>query len=157
MTISFLCFSLCVMHHICVINYSLSRNNVHCTKWSFPLRISSVNVTKSTGNCGFGHIYRRNLDEKLYFSYNGMAAISLFSDPQVAFKRFEHKPCSFIALKYKVAGVIGLLFGFTIFLGITTTSKVLLRSNKIRYWEDWKVVTQNFSSKSWENKSLWNI
>ena len=25
-------------------------------KWSFPLRISSINVTKSTGNCGFGHI-----------------------------------------------------------------------------------------------------
>ena len=26
-------------------------------KWSFPLRISSENVTKSAGNCGFGHIY----------------------------------------------------------------------------------------------------
>ena len=26
-------------------------------KWSFPLRISSVNVTKSAGHCGFGHIY----------------------------------------------------------------------------------------------------
>ena len=30
-------------------------------KWSFPLRISSVNVTKSAGSCGFGHIYWRNL------------------------------------------------------------------------------------------------
>ena len=29
-------------------------------KWSFPLRISSVNVTKSTGNCELGHIYWRN-------------------------------------------------------------------------------------------------
>ena len=29
----------------------------HAQKWSFPLRISSVNVTKSTGNCRFGHIY----------------------------------------------------------------------------------------------------
>ena len=29
-------------------------------KWSFPLRISSVNVTKSPVSCGFGHIYRRN-------------------------------------------------------------------------------------------------
>ena len=28
-------------------------------KWSFPLTISSVNVTKSAGNCGFGHIYWR--------------------------------------------------------------------------------------------------
>ena len=26
-------------------------------KWSFPLRISAVNVTKSAGNCRFGHIY----------------------------------------------------------------------------------------------------
>ena len=33
-----------------------------CTaqKWSFPLRIPPVNVTKFTGNCGFGHIYWRN-------------------------------------------------------------------------------------------------
>ena len=29
-------------------------------KRSFPLKISSVNVTKSAGNCGFGHVYRRN-------------------------------------------------------------------------------------------------
>ena len=29
-------------------------------KWSFPLKISSVNVTKSAENCGFGHIYWRN-------------------------------------------------------------------------------------------------
>ena len=28
--------------------------------WRFPLRISSVNVTKFAGNCGFGHIYWRN-------------------------------------------------------------------------------------------------
>ena len=26
-------------------------------KLSFPLEISSVNVTKSAGNCGFGQIY----------------------------------------------------------------------------------------------------
>ena len=29
-------------------------------KWSFPLRISSVNVTKSAVSCGFGHIHWRN-------------------------------------------------------------------------------------------------
>ena len=29
-------------------------------KWSFPLRISSVNVTKSAVSCGFGHLYWRN-------------------------------------------------------------------------------------------------
>ena len=35
---------------------------------SFPLRISSVNVTKSAVNCAFGHIYwRKILNEKLFF------------------------------------------------------------------------------------------
>ena len=37
-------------------------------KWSFPLRISSVNVTKSSGNCGSGHIYWRNPLWKTSFS-----------------------------------------------------------------------------------------
>ena len=37
------------------INISLQKT------WSFPLRISSVNVTKSGGNCRFCHIYWRNL------------------------------------------------------------------------------------------------
>ena len=36
-------------------------------KWSFPLRISSVNVTKSAWNCGFGHIYWRNSQWKTSF------------------------------------------------------------------------------------------
>ena len=29
-------------------------------KWSFPLKISSVNVTKYADSCRFGHIYWRN-------------------------------------------------------------------------------------------------
>ena len=29
-------------------------------KMKFPLRISTVNVTKSAENCGLGHIYWRN-------------------------------------------------------------------------------------------------
>ena len=29
-------------------------------KWSFPIKIYSVNVTKSGGSCGFGHICWRN-------------------------------------------------------------------------------------------------
>ena len=34
---------------------------IHCTKkWSIPLRVSWVNVTKSAGNCGFYHIYGIN-------------------------------------------------------------------------------------------------
>ena len=39
-----------------LINYSFLSLTLHI-KGSFPLSISSVNVTKSTGNCGFGHIY----------------------------------------------------------------------------------------------------
>ena len=35
-------------------------------KWSFLLRLSSVNVTKSAGNRGFGHIYGMG---KLHFSF----------------------------------------------------------------------------------------
>ena len=36
-------------------------------KWSFPLRVSSVNVTKSAVSCGFGHIYWKNPWWKLLF------------------------------------------------------------------------------------------
>ena len=36
-----------------LIQVTLHKN---CTK-NFPLRISLVNVTKSAGNCRFGHIY----------------------------------------------------------------------------------------------------
>ena len=37
-------------------------------KWSSPLKISSVNVTKSAGNCGFGHIYwKKSLMENFIF------------------------------------------------------------------------------------------
>ena len=35
-------------------------------KLSFPLRISSVNVTKSAVSCGFGHIYYE-INEMLHF------------------------------------------------------------------------------------------
>ena len=36
-------------------------------KWSFLLRISSVNVTKSAVSCGFGHFYWEIFKGKLYF------------------------------------------------------------------------------------------
>ena len=36
-------------------------------KWSFPLRISSVNATKSAVCCGFGRIYWRNPQWKTSF------------------------------------------------------------------------------------------
>ena len=36
------------------------KRGVAAQKRSFALSISSVNVTKSAENCGFGHIYWRN-------------------------------------------------------------------------------------------------
>ena len=36
-------------------------------KWSFPLRISPVNMTKSTGNCGLVTFTEEILDRKLHF------------------------------------------------------------------------------------------
>ena len=40
----------------------------HCTKiGSFPLRISSLNMTKSTGNCGLGQFTEEILNGKLHF------------------------------------------------------------------------------------------
>ena len=36
-------------------------------KLSFPLKISSVNVTQSAGNCGFGHIIEEILNGRLHF------------------------------------------------------------------------------------------
>ena len=37
-------------------------------KWCFPLRVSSVNVTKSAVSCGFGHIYwKKSLMENFIF------------------------------------------------------------------------------------------
>ena len=44
--------------------YPFTPNSLH-KKWSLPLRISSVNVTKSAENCGFGHIYWKK--RKFYF------------------------------------------------------------------------------------------
>ena len=36
-------------------------------KWNFPLKVSSVNLTKSADSCGFGLIYWRNRNGKLLF------------------------------------------------------------------------------------------
>ena len=40
---------------------------VTAQKWSFPLTISSVNMTKSAENCEFGHITEEIPDGKFHF------------------------------------------------------------------------------------------
>ena len=48
-------------------------------KWRFPLRISSVNVIKSVGNCEFGHIYWKNPKWKTSFFVQCSTCIEWFS------------------------------------------------------------------------------
>ena len=49
-------------------------------KWSFPLRISSVSVTKSAVSCIFDHIYWRNLMENFTFCAVRDFDLFLFSE-----------------------------------------------------------------------------
>ena len=44
---------------IFLLDYATTIGSFVHKKWSFPLRISSVNVTKSALSCGYGHIYWR--------------------------------------------------------------------------------------------------
>ena len=58
-------------------------------KWRFPLRISSVNVTKSSDFCGFGHIYWRNPQWKTsFFVQCAHQDISLLKQCLLVHKRF---------------------------------------------------------------------
>ena len=52
----------------CVLTETLSPVTITAQKWTFPLRNSSINVTKSAWNFGFGHIYWRNLSWKTSLS-----------------------------------------------------------------------------------------
>ena len=50
---------LILVSEIQLVLHNIQFNTLH-KKWSFPLRISSVNVTKSAVSPGFGHIYWKN-------------------------------------------------------------------------------------------------
>ena len=62
-------------------------------KWSFPLSISSVNVTKSAGNCGFGRIYWRNPQQKTSFFVQWNSKNSDLKSLEVTFAILEQNPC----------------------------------------------------------------
>ena len=64
-------------------------------KRSFPLRISSVNVTKFVGNCGFGHIFTEEiLNVKFHFLCSETMSVSwtlssiILKNGQTYFKNF---------------------------------------------------------------------
>ena len=57
----------------------IGQSRTHYTKkWNFPLRISSVNVSKSAVTCGFGHIYWRNSLWKTSFFVQWFLKVTLF-------------------------------------------------------------------------------
>ena len=51
-----LCFTAVVLNFNKFLTIDFIKQTLH-KKLSFPLRISSINVTKSAVSCGFGHIY----------------------------------------------------------------------------------------------------
>ena len=55
------------MCDVCTQRQMTLQKNTAQKIWSFPLRISSVNLTKSSVSYGFGHIYRRNPKWKTSF------------------------------------------------------------------------------------------
>ena len=50
-----------ILCHMKFLWMKVIRKTRYTNKWSFPLRIFLVTVTKSAVSCGFGHIYWRNL------------------------------------------------------------------------------------------------
>ena len=75
------------------LEWSISVYTLH-KNWSFPLRISSVNVIKSAGNCWFGHIYWRNPWWKTSFF------------EQIESRLIHHAPCSLQSLFKSLAKLI---------------------------------------------------
>ena len=63
-------FTIFIGKHLCRSIFSLHK------KWSFLLRISSVKVFRAAGNCGFGHIYLRNPNEKFHFLYSAFYKVA---------------------------------------------------------------------------------
>ena len=63
-------------------------------KWSFPLRISSANETKTAGNCGFGHVYWKVFNGKLYFLCSDASVILLLVLRVTQSLRMIHSNCS---------------------------------------------------------------
>ena len=60
-------------------NLLSGRNITLHKKWSFPLRISSVNVTKFAVSCRFGHIYWRNPSWKTLFFVQYYPKLELYN------------------------------------------------------------------------------
>ena len=71
-------------------------------QWSFPLRISSVNVAKSAVSCGFGHIYWRNPQWKTSFFVQWILkkTVKLISEAQIKNKCMVHEAVRSVLWSY---------------------------------------------------------
>ena len=70
---------------------SSSRKDTLHKKWSFPLRISSVNASKSAVFCGFGHIYWKNPLNKTYFFVQWHSYGTINSETEILCKTKREK------------------------------------------------------------------
>ena len=71
-------------------------------KWSFVLRISSVNVTKSAVTCGFDHIYWRNPLYKTSFFVQ--CTFQNFKNIKVKFRSDYHNESNSLKAHYSAPG-----------------------------------------------------
>ena len=65
-------------------------------KWSFPLRISSVIMTKSAGNYGFDQTSKKSLIENFFFFFEQCRFISDFKHKAEIFNHFFSNQCSLL-------------------------------------------------------------
>ena len=74
-------------------------------KGSFPLRISSVNVSKSVGHCGFGHIYWRNPSwETSFFVQRVVPTVGTINCLQYQYQKYQDN----VHLRVTITSVIPL-------------------------------------------------
>ena len=120
---NYICSSYKILH-----TYQKLLQTLH-NKWSFPLRISSKNMTKSAVSCGFDHIYSKNPSWKtsffvrrskiLYFLNH---PLTLWSDSRViqAYSESEtnSEPCKTYTMKRFVKRVIIIFVNYNHFRNI---------------------------------------
>ena len=131
---------------ICLMN--LKETITLYNKWSFPLRIYSVNVTISVGNCGFGHSSWRNPKCKTAFgisnfpknythSYSPKERLQLSSFPIISrrwfWKQFVNQgeysaltnACCFCRVYNMTLGTYALKWAICIFAFLWTHARII--------------------------------
>ena len=101
-------------------------------KWSFPLRIFSVNVTKSAGNYGYGHIYWSNSWRKTSF-FVQCSLLPCLPEYGTMKPRFYCFFCCFISFNSELVTLFG-EHSWLIIVFITFTGKLFISINTFIKW-----------------------